>query len=105
MRYIYTVLIWVLFVLGAQFASAEEVGLKASLKYSDDTDLYLAEFVAGSERLIARKTCSVADFQNSGGWVKATGENSSRPVYFTYCGGLTIKNRWYLNVKTGRTYQ
>ena len=26
------------------------------------------------------------------------------PVYFTYCGGMTISNRIYLNAETGRIF-
>jgi hypothetical protein len=90
---------------GAQGASAETSALDQALGNSDDSDLYFDEFVLASEKLIDRRTCTVADFREAGGWVKATGVNQSQPVYFTYCGGFTVQNRWYVNVQNGRIYQ
>lgn len=95
----------VVLMTGAQAALAETSELEQALSYSDDIDLYLEEFVLASEKLIERRTCAVADFREVGGWVKATGANQSLPVYFTYCGGLTIPNRWYVNIQSGRIYQ
>ena len=46
-----------------------------------------------------------SDFHAAGGWSKATGTNQTRPVYFTYCGGFSIVNRWYVNIESGRIYQ
>ena len=93
------------FLTIAQAGHAQTSTLEQSLRQSDDVDLHLAEFVLAGTKLIERGTCTTADFHEAGGWAKATGANQSRPVYFTYCGGFTIPNRWYVNIETGRVYQ
>lgn len=96
--------IWVL-MTGAQTALAETSKLEQALNNSDDINLHLDDFILASAELIERRTCTIADFREAGGWAKATGANQSQPVYFTYCGGFTIPNRWYVNVQSGRIYQ
>lgn len=105
MRILSSFIISILITLNAGFAAAATSGLPEALKNSDDIEMYLDDFIKASEILIARRICTVEDFDYAGGWAKATGVNQNRPVYFTYCGGFSIPYRWYLNVKSGATYQ
>lgn len=72
---------------------------------SDDYRIYKDAFVTTARKLIANRTCTRADFEEMGGWVKSTTTFRSEPVYFTYCGGMTISNRIYLNAKTGEIFR
>lgn len=72
---------------------------------SDDFSTHRAAFVAAANELIADGTCRPNDFLEMGGWVKSMNEGRNEPVYFTYCGGMTVANRIYLNAATGRTYR
>ena len=86
-------------------ALAEDFTLQEALKYSSDLIHHRDEFTLASQSLIDEGVCELKDFHNSGGWIKATGANQDEPVYFTYCGGFTLSNRWYVNVESGRIYQ
>lgn len=71
---------------------------------SDDFSQYRAAFVKAADKLIRNGRCSAADFEEQGGWMKSSNHRDA-PVYFTYCGGMTIANRIYLNANTGEVYQ
>jgi len=71
---------------------------------SDDFTRYRVAFVRAADELITSGRCSAADFEEQGGWMKSSNHRDA-PVYFTYCGEMTIPNRIYLNAKTGRIYQ
>ena len=95
----------VAFALTYSSASAEDFTLQEALENSSDLILYRDEFTLTSQTLIDEGVCVLKDFYNSGGWIKATGANQNEPIYFTYCGGFTLSNRWYVNVENGRIYQ
>lgn len=70
---------------------------------SDDFGRYRAAFVRAANTLIEDGRCTPADFEQMGGWVKSS-NHRDQPIYFTYCGGLTISNRIYLDAATGRIF-
>lgn len=67
---------------------------------SDDFTQHREAFVKAVNQLIEDGRCTGAEIEEMGGWVKSTNERD-RPIYFTYCGGMTTTNRLYLNVETG----
>ena len=71
---------------------------------SDDYRKYKEVFARSASKLIASGRCAARDFQGIGGWVKSTTHKGS-PVYFTYCGGMGVQNRLYLNAATGGIFQ
>jgi hypothetical protein len=75
-----------------------------AIKSSDDFSKYQSVFISASEKLIKSGKCSLGDFKEMGGWWRSTNHNP-KPVYFTYCGGMTISNRIYLNAATGSTFR
>lgn len=75
-----------------------------AVKDSDDFSIYQKQFVAASESLVKSGKCSLADFKEMGGWMKST-NHKSKPVYFTYCGGMSKSNKIYLDVNTGNTFR
>ena len=70
---------------------------------SDDFKRHRKQFAKAARMLINEGRCSAAEFEEMGGWVKSVNERDA-PVYFTYCGGMTVSNRIYLNAKTGEIY-
>ncbi len=72
---------------------------------SDDYDKYKISFMEAAEKLIKSGRCTVADFEQIGGWVKSSATFKDRPVYFTYCGGMTRSDRLYLDASTGEIFQ
>jgi hypothetical protein len=85
--------------------SAGRTGLAKIIGGSDDFHRYEAEFLKAAESLIQSGRCTIADFEEVAGWWKSTTTYKDRPVYFTYCGGLTIPNRIYLDVSTGQIFR
>lgn len=75
-----------------------------AIKSSDDFSKYQKLFVSASEKLIKSGNCSLGDFTEMGGWWRST-KHKPKPVYFTYCGGMTISNRIYLDTVTGKTFR
>ena len=71
---------------------------------SDDFTEHRAAFVKAANELISNGRCTEGDFEEQGGWVKSS-NHRDEPVYFTYCGEMTIANRIYLNAQTGKIYQ
>lgn len=76
-------------------------GDDALIKGSDDYRLYKTQFSQGARKLINDGTCTEGDFQEVGGWMSSS--NRGKGTYFTYCGGMTLSNKVYLNVNTGET--
>lgn len=98
-------LLFVAFSTASQSVSAQTLKLEQALSYSDDLARHSDAFVSASLKLIEGRSCTISDFHAAGGWSKATGTNQTRPIYFTYCGGFSIVNRWYVNIESGRIYQ
>ena len=71
---------------------------------SDDFRRHRVAFKTAARKLIDDGQCSEGDFTEMGGWVKSVND-PDRPIYFMYCGGMTIANRIYLDASTGRTFQ
>jgi uncharacterized protein YgiM (DUF1202 family) len=74
------------------------------IKSSDDFSKYQSIFVSASDKLIKSGKCRLGDFKEMGGWWRST-NHKPKPVYFTYCGGMTKNNRIYLNAATGKTFR
>jgi uncharacterized protein YgiM (DUF1202 family) len=75
-----------------------------AIKSSDDFSKYQNVFVSASEQLIKAGKCSLKDFKEMGGWWRST-NHKPKPVYFTYCEGMTKSNRIYLDAATGKTFR
>ena len=71
------------------------------IKGSDDYKIYKTQFSRAARQLINDGTCKEADFQEMGGWMASS--NRGQGMYFTYCGGMTLSNKVYLDAKTGKT--
>ncbi|WP_089728384.1 SH3 domain-containing protein [Candidatus Thiosymbion oneisti] len=72
----------------------------ALVKGSDDFRIYKDAFAIVADQLIASGKCSANDFREMGGWMKSS-NHRSKPIYFTYCGGMRSSNKIYLNAATG----
>ncbi|MCW8348610.1 hypothetical protein MD535_21720 [Vibrio sp. ZSDZ65] len=73
--------------------------LAGYLSQSDDYNLHQARFMDTSTALLESKQCRLYDFEQVGGWIKSMSHPDN--VYFTYCGGLDVSNKIYLNTTTG----
>lgn len=71
---------------------------------SDDYRLHKDAFIKATKSLIASGTCTKNDFKNTDGWVKSTAYRN-QPIYFVYCGGMTLSNKVHLDVSNGRTFK
>ena len=70
---------------------------------SGDDTLYKKEFSSAARKLINEGVCTESDFKEIGGWMASS--NKGKNIYFTYCGGMTLSNRIYLDVKSGKTFR
>ena len=77
--------------------------LDRAISKSDDFHRYNSRFLEAAKQLISQQQCTSADFEEMGGWVRST--TRGRSVYFTYCGGLHMSNRIYLDATNGQTYR
>ena len=67
---------------------------------SNDFARHRVAFAAAAKKLIGEGRCTVEDFEEMGGWLKSMNQKD-QPVYFTYCGGMNLSNKIYLNAVTG----
>lgn len=74
------------------------------VKGSDNYQEYKDVFARSARTLVSNGACDVSDFQNLGGWLKSINYRD-KPVYFTYCRGMTLANRIYLDVSTESTFR
>ena len=79
-------------------------GVYALVGSSDDYATYKDAFAKAASELMSDGTCSQADFEELGGWLRSSFQRDE-PVYFTYCGGITRENRLYLNASTGEVFR
>ena len=99
--------------VSAQYLSSERppgpaagaTGDYALVSGSDDYAAYKDAFAKAASGLIANGSCSRADFEEMGGWLKSSLRGAEEPVYFTYCGGLTLDDRIYFNASTGEVFR
>ena len=82
--------------------TADEIG--AAISQSDDYSAYKAEFTAAARSLIQSRRCTLSELKDMGGFVKSQ-SFKNQPIYFTYCGGMTVQNRIMLDVSTGRIFK
>lgn len=80
-------------------------GLRKAIASSDDFHQFGDTFTKVTNELVRNGKCSTEDFVENGGWVKSTTSYKDKPVYFTYCGGLTVANRLYLDASTGLIFR
>jgi hypothetical protein len=73
----------------------------ALVSSSDDYRIYKDVFARAASELIASGQCTRADFEEMGGWIKSE-NHRDQPIYFTYCGGMRLQNRLYLDASTGK---
>ncbi|MCL9773665.1 hypothetical protein [Vibrio methylphosphonaticus] len=73
--------------------------LSGYLFKSDDFNQHQERFIEASTELLESKRCRLYDFEQVGGWIKSL--NHPDDVYFTYCGGIEVSNKVYLNTTTG----
>ena len=83
--------------------AAGATGDYALVSGSDDYRLHKDAFARAAAELITSGRCRRADFEEMGGWMKST-THRNRPVYFTYCGGMHLRNKLYLDASTGRIW-
>ncbi len=83
----------------AESAAADE----RLVAQSDDFRIYHTEFAEAARELIEQERCTESDFVEVGGWASSPSKGDG--IYFMYCGGFSINNRLYLDVRTGELTQ
>jgi hypothetical protein len=83
--------------------AADTSGIEEAVSGSDDFGRYRTAFAEAARLLIAQRRCTERDFRDMGGWVTSA-SHGNQSVYFTYCGGVAVANRLYLNVDTGEIF-
>lgn len=80
-------------------APVDEVAIADAVRGSDDWQIYRESFHESAARLIRRGTCTIADFRDAGGWMRAA-PSGGPPRYFIHCGGMTAAHRIYYTPST-----
>ena len=78
--------------------------IEPAISQSDDYLTHKSAFIAAARSLLESRRCTIAELKEMGGFVKSQ-SYKNQPIYFTYCGGMTIKNRIMLDVSTGRIFK
>ena len=91
-------------MLAAKKQEAADRVIENAIKASDDFGTYKNAFLTATSTLIENGTCTVAEFKEMGGWVRSQA-HKPKSVYFMYCGGMTVRNRIYLDVNNGKIFR
>ncbi len=78
--------------------------LEKALIGSDDFSKSRSVFIGAAQDLIGQRRCTLGDFKEKGGWWDSS-SHKSRSVYFTYCGGMSKSNKFYLDASTGEIFR
>lgn len=70
---------------------------------SDNYETYAEAFCTAAIKLISEGQCTEKEFRDNGGWWAST--SYPKGTFFTYCGGLALSNKIYLEAKTGRIFR
>lgn len=73
------------------------------LSSSDNYATYADTFCLTARQLIDDGECTERDFADFGGWSASV--QYSQGTFFTYCGGMMLENKIYLDAKTGRVFR
>ena len=90
-------------VLAENPSTLNDAEIAAAISESDDFATYRDVFVIATREVMTQRRCSLQSLKDDGGWWKST--NRGPGVYFIYCGGQTVRDRFYVNVKTGKVSQ
>jgi len=86
----------------AEELTDDEIG--AAISRSDDYSKYESAFTTAARSLFQSRRCTLAELNDMGGFVKSQ-SFKNQPIYFTYCGCMTVQNRIMLDVSTGRIFK
>lgn len=78
--------------------------IASAISKSDNYLSHKDAFDTASAKLVKQGKCTAKDFSEMGGWVRST-THKPNPVYFTYCGGMTISNRIYINTESREIFR
>ncbi len=78
--------------------------LKRLLRASDDFEANESRFIELTNELLLSGQCSEADLAQVQGWIRSF-NYPDEPIYYTYCGGLEVDDKLYLNLATGQSFR
>ena len=73
------------------------------LSSSDNYDTYGQQFCVAARQLIDSGDCTEAEFIKNGGWWASS--EYPQGTFYTYCGGMTLDNKIYLDAKSGNVFR
>jgi hypothetical protein len=79
--------------------------IQDAIAKSDYYERHRDAFTKAATFLLTERHCGRHELREYGGFVKAQGGYKEQPVYFTYCGGMTVSNRIYVDVSTGKIFK
>lgn len=88
----------------ADQATAVARAREDAIKSTDDFQIHKDAFLRATATLVGNGTCTLVDLREMGGWVRSQ-THKPKSVYFTYCGGMTVNNRIYLDANSGRIFR
>ena len=87
-----------------QIKTVSKAQIELAISGSDNYKIHKEIFITSAKTLLENGTCNLSELKDMGGWVKSQ-NHKNEPIYFTYCGGMKIQNKIYLNVSTGNMYK
>ena len=79
--------------------------IQEAIAKSDDYEMHRAAFTKAATFLLTTSRCGQRELKEYGGFVKAQGGYKDQPIYFTYCGGMKVANRLYVDADTGKVFK
>lgn len=87
-----------------EVTDADKQKISPAISKSEDYLAHKDTFDTASAILVKKGTCTSQELQEMGGWWRSV-QHKPKPVYFTYCGGMMVSNRIYVNTETREIFK
>jgi hypothetical protein len=78
--------------------------IKQLIASTDDFEQYEARFIELTDSVLQSKQCSEEDLTQLKGWIRSF-NYPDEPIYYSYCGGLEVEDKLYINLDSGDVFR
>jgi hypothetical protein len=78
--------------------------IKALIAGTDDFEQNEARFIELTDTALKSKQCREEDLAQMQGWIRSF-NYPDEPIYYSYCGGLEVEDKLYINLDNGDVFR
>jgi hypothetical protein len=78
--------------------------IKQLIVRTDDFEQHEARFIELTDQVLQSQQCSQSDLEQLQGWIRSF-NYPDEPIYYSYCGGLDVEDKLYINLDNGDIFR